>query len=534
MFASAVHRARALSPGESVAVAACALFVVVMVAALAGRGPGALLYAVVLPLAAWAVASTRERPMTPVESQALGLSGLVAGAVAFAVLADSFALYLALAPIVLVAGVAIVRFPVPSILLTFVFTGVFGTFQAYIGLPSAAFVDLLLACLWGGTIVAWLAGARHHAAWLWPGIVAFAIYIVITGFGVLMADIPRVGLESFRASTWYMAAALLIAFSPLTERQRGLILRGILVVALAVGSYASLRWVIGPSGAEQEFAYLSFNNFLDGELRTIGSFPTAKQLAAWTATVVPFLFAASLGLRGAWRLVAIAAVGACTIGMLAPDVRAAPAAAVPGCALVLVLFAASPAFGVRRIAITLVAAALAVGGAVGGFALTLGDKSDTGNRYEAILNPTSDASYQARLFKWDKALSDIDDHPLGHGMGTAGRSQSFFGRFYNIASFDIDNSYLKVGYEQGTAIMVFFGLSMLLMLLGLSRRAAASRRVAAALPMMGAAGSLLAIAILYFVGTYIEDLNALTGWIIVGLGLAAATWRVAPDEPETA
>src|SRR5205085_10104647 len=65
------------------------------------------------------------------------------------------------------------------------------------------------------------------------------------------------------------------------------------------------------------------------------------------------------------------------------------------------------------------------------------------------LHPSSDAAYQARKVKWDETLREIRKQPMGHGLGTANQLQEQQGRFVSIGSFSIDNSYLRVGYEQG-------------------------------------------------------------------------------------
>ena len=119
---------------------------------------------------------------------------------------------------------------------------------------------------------------------------------------------------------------------------------------------------------------------------------------------------------------------------------------------------------------------------------------------------------------------------MGRGLGTAGRTQQQRGRFYNIASFDVDNSYLKVGMEQGFFVMLFFGLAMAVLLAGLMLAAVRETVASRAALLIGAAGALTAMAILFYAGTYVEDLTALAGWILVGLGISVMVWRRPQDE----
>jgi hypothetical protein len=305
-----------------------------------------------------------------------------------------------------------------------------------------------------------------------------------------------------------------------------------LAIAL-IGGYATLRWAIGPAPQEREQAERILNNFLDKTLRPVGSFSTSKELAAWMAMTVPFAAGIAITSRGRMRLVATAALALSVVGMLAADVRAGPGAAVPGVAVVLLVYSLSQAFrGRRGPTIALAVAATVLGGA-GAFALTLGDNNDSGRRYQAILDPASDASYQARLIKWRTAIADIDSKPLGHGLGTTGRVEKRYGEFRNIGSIDVDNSYLKIAYEQGFMVLALFALAMGLLLVGLARRAIVSLDPARAGPAIAACGTLTAMLVIFYVGDYVEGLPALGGWLLVGFGVSQFTGAVAgPDDDQ--
>ena len=167
----------------------------------------------------------------------------------------------------------------------------------------------------------------------------------------------------------------------------------------------------------------------------------------------------------------------------------------------------------------IVVAVVAPGGA-GAFALTLGDKSDSGTRYHAILDPESDSSYQARLVKWRTALDDIDRAPFGHGLGTTGPVQVRYGEFRTIGADEVDNSYLKIAYEQGIVVMAFFMVTLLVLLTELIRHAVWTRAPGGALATTAAAGTLVAMLVEFLAGVHIDRLAILVGWVIVGLGIA--------------
>ena len=311
------------------------------------------------------------------------------------------------------------------------------------------------------------------------------------------------------------------------------IAQGMLVVAGLVGAYATLRWIIGPSGDERELAERMPNNFLDGELRPIGSLTSTKELAAWCAIVSPFALGCALAFRGTWRWVAAAACALLILAMLAADVRAAAGGRRPGaprsswrCSP-----RRRPSRAGRRPAWSTVAVMLALVGGVAAFAVTLGGKEESATRYANILTPERDPSVQARTFKWRTAIDDIEERPFGNGGGSAGRTQAQRGRFLSVGSIDIDNSYLKIAYEQGFAVMALFGAAFLLLVGGLARRAIVSTDRSRATLAIAACGTGVSMLVLFLAGDYVEGLPALAGWLLVGVGVGQ--FAFAPtDEPE--
>jgi O-antigen ligase len=215
------------------------------------------------------------------------------------------------------------------------------------------------------------------------------------------------------------------------------------------------------------------------------------------------------------------ATASCIFGLLAADVRAGAGAAAIGLLGVMIMYAVAPSMRGRGIAMTAVAFIGTVGVVVAAFLATLGGHADTARRYEAILHPGTDASYQGRLLKWRAAIKETERHPLvGEGLGTAGRTQQRVGRFRTLGSIDIDSAYLNIAFEQGFVVAGVFICAMIAVLLALMRRGlTATDRVRAGVAM-GACGSLMAMLVLFFFGTYNEGLPVLAGWMVVGLGIS--------------
>jgi hypothetical protein len=88
----------------------------------------------------------------------------------------------------------------------------------------------------------------------------------------------------------------------------------------------------------------------------------------------------------------------------------------------------------------------------------------------------------------------------------------------------VDNSYLKVAFEQGFVVTVFFMVAMVLLLVGLARRALVALEPARAGPAIAACGTLVAMLVLFFIGNYVEGFPVLAGWVMVALGVRQFTY----------
>lgn len=488
--------------------------------------PYALPVAVLVPLGlAGALVLHRGHAAAPLRLAA-GWSAIVIGALATGFLIGSQPLVALVAPALLATTLVAVRYPAGAIVSVFLLTASYGSLDAFTGFPVGETVDLLLVALWLGVVWGFAVRRHRRSLWLWPGVVAVAFYLILTVVEVLWASSISIGLHSFRASSWYIMAFLLIGFAGLRQTTSDRLARAVVVVAMLVGGYAVLRLIVGPAGPERELAEAStYTNFVsvDEEVGLVGSLTSRHELAAWVCLAIPFCFALALAWRGRRRFIAIAAAGACTAALLGTEVRVGLVAAVIGAAVALALYQAARAFDGLHLGTTAAAlgGALAVGAVA--FSLTVGP-TDRADRYGAIFDPSRDAAYQDRVYKWRTAIREIDTHPFGHGAGTAGRVYERYGRQETIASYDIDNSYLKVAYEQGWFVMVLFVAALLLLFFGLARRAVLTRDEARAGPAIGACGVLAGLLVLFMVGVYVEGLPALAGWVMVGLGFAQFAW----------
>lgn len=510
-------------PADLVAVALAAFYVAVLVSFLGG-GPvfRYFFYVLPLPLVAPFLLVLRRGTLPPLQAQAALAAWVALAAYVGAIIITFAPTFVYGVPVILAAAVVARRRPALMLTVGLVCTGAFGSLQALASVPAAKLADVVLMGLWLAAAWGWSFGGHLRSRFL-PSLAALALYLLFSAGEIFTADTVNQGLQAFRGSMWYLAVLLLAANAPWPAASRERMLRGVVLVGLLIGGYAILRWAIGPAGAERTLAESNPNNLLDGDLRPIGSFSTSKELAFWTAIVTPFLFGLGLAWRGRWRVVAMIAAGLCVVGMLAADVRAGPAALVPGVLITLVLYQASQAFRGRRGPAVLVIVLLGVIGGAGAFAVTLGGKQDTRARYDNILHPQQDASYQARLVKWRKALDDIGKAPLGHGLGSAGRTQKRYGTYATIGGDDVDNSYLTLAYEQGFVVMVILVGIIVLLGLAMARAAVVDPDPTRAGPLLAACGTLVSMLVIFYVGDYVEGLPALAGWLLVGLGLGQLT-----------
>jgi hypothetical protein len=432
-----------------------------------------------------------------------------------------------------VGAILAARHPVPAVLTVFVLLAFSGTVLAYTPVSPRPATEFIVFAMWGGVVWRAISGDRPPI-WIWPAVLGPALYVVLTLLTVLLTDPISTGWESFRISILWMSGFLMVALSPWAREHNRAIGRILIVVAIAAGAYGVLRFITGPTGEEEELGRSALAGLPQStELRFYGSQATAQQLALWCSTVIPVVFALMLAWSGRIRLAAALAVGLLGFCLIATEVRTGAVAGVVGILVTLVLFQLSRAFpGGTRAGATLTALVAVVVIGVGGFTLTVGQSEDRVDRFLKILNPTEDIAYSNRIDRWSDAWPEVTEKPLGQGLGNAGVVATTQ-EFMPLTATNLDSSYLKVGLEQGVAMMALFAGGLLILGATLARRTVdAPDRTGAALAI-GACGSLAAMLVMFYAGFYIENLQILMPWFMLGLGVAQFS-ILSPGEDEGA
>ena len=409
-------------------------------------------------------------------------------------------------------------------------TGFIGTIIAHTGIPAESLARALFLCLWIAVVALYATGRANGRVWVWPGLAIPVLYLAVTAIGIFLAENRGAALAGVSSSAWYMSAFLLIAIAPWRPETIMRIVKGVVLVAAAVGLYAVFRKIVGSSADEITLARASNAVRASEPLRFFGSFLGPQQLAAWSAAAIPFLLGLALGWQGRWRGMATVGVALCTFAVFASDVRTGVAAAVAGVAVVLLLFQVCRAFKGPRLATGLVAAVCLAAVAGAGYAITISGSDASSERFENLLSPGEDPAYQERTARWGDAIDEINARPFGHGLGTAGHA----GLTQNITNLagpiNLDSSYLKIGLEQGYPILVLFVVALLALLVGIARRAAASRDRWRAALGIAACGTLATEIVLFYGSTYVEGFPVLFGWMLIGLGTAPFTFVAQSDD----
>lgn len=452
----------------------------------------------------------------------LAILGLTAVAMTALVIEDpSVAL---LVPLAALAALVCARWPVAAVVGLFLLTGGANSLQAFFGSPVRPVANLALLGLWLGVLWAFTRPGDRRT-WLWPGVVFPALYLLLTALEVFTADSMNAGFRSFQLFAFPMSALVLLALAPWPSETFRRIARGAIAVGLLVGLYGLYRWVVGPTAGENEIARRALPGLPQRtELRFFGSFPTAQQLVNWCSTLVPFALALALTWRGRWGAAAAAAAGLCAFLIIAASVLAGVFAVIAGTAVTLFLFAFAPSLpGGRRLAagvLTLAAVALVAGA---GYAFAISGSERSESKFSYLLDPTNEPTFERRQDRWSEALAEVDEHPFGRGLGTIGAVGAGRSEIDPSVTPQLDSSYLKIAFEQGMVVMVLFIAALVALLLGLGQRVlttADSQRAALA---MGACGSLVSLMVLFVVGFYIDHVQALSGWLLVGIGVAQFT-----------
>lgn len=445
---------------------------------------------------------------------------------------------IAVAPILVAAAAAVaLRWPAPTLVFTIFLTGFVNFLEVFTPVEPGPTADLLLGGCWCALAYSWMTGLREFPRALPASLVMVGVYLALTvGYAVVAEDSTR-ALYSFRISAWFMSAILLVPLVLGEERRREWLQRGLLVVGALVGAYAMFRWVVGPSSRESAVPLeRAGSNLTDvGELKLFGSQRSPHGLGFWCALMVPFALASLLApLQAKWRLLAAFVAGTCGAAIFGADIRTNMVAMAVGALTVLILFAIGRGFVGRRVAPLAVAVLLVALGSGIFVSQKLGAEGTSGERFRSLItDPINDFSVQDRIVKWKTTLDDIERHPFGHGLGASGGAEKKYARFTSIATHNPDSAYVKVAYDQGIPVLLFFGAVVAGLGLALARRALDATDPRAAALALGACGTHIAFAVAMFAGIYFEGLPALLGWTIVGLGFAPFVARPPPAPGRT-
>ncbi|MGI9021617.1 MAG: O-antigen ligase family protein [Solirubrobacterales bacterium] len=472
---------------------------------------------VALPLSAWGLLLRADPP--PGIGWIAAWTALVLGAILVVpFLVSSPAV--ALAPLALILSAAIcTRLPATAVMVVFTISAIYGSLNAFTGTTGGVAVDLVLAGAWFGLLVPQLAPDRQRPHLTWPGIVIVGLYLAITLLGILLSANPSVGFVVFRLSAWYLMALLLLAYAGWPAETYSRIARGIVLVAGLVGAYAAFRWVAGPAHEELLHALGNPFNFIDGEMRVIGSLPSGHELGFWAGSLAPLSLAALLGWRGGWRLVAGGSYALLAFAVLVSEARGPFVGLVLGSGVVLGLYQVAGSMPRIRVGIGVLITAACIASLTGALIYSTNGEDSAIERYSNILEPSEDGAFARREQKWGEAIDEIDTHPFGHGLGAASLIESLR-PYESIGGAGLDNAYLKLAYEQGFPVVILFITGFLLLLVRLGFGAMRSRSRDTATAAMGSAGVLTSCLLILYTGVYIEALVAVGVWIAVGLGVA--------------
>lgn len=488
----------------------------------AGAIPHGKRIALLIVVAALARLVLWRRPLPQTQQTVVIMSGVVAAALLAAPYMETRAPALAGPAVALAAGVFFRRRPTVAIVIAFAIASTYNSLDALLGVDPYRPHDLVLAGLCVAVLLGYVSGDRDRRPVPLVGAILFALYVAVTRVYAEAAGDPVIGEHAFKVLGWYMLVLLAVAYGPWNPDTHRRIAKGVLVVIILVSGYAVLRWIIGPAQAERELVLSSGTaryNFSDGKLNVFGTFPNTRSLGVWTTTALPMALALAFYLRGRWRWMAAVAVGLTFTALLGSELRSGVPAATVGCFIVVIVMAFTRAGGRLHLG-----ALLGAGGALAAtVVLVIGisaGPSYSDHSYSSIVNPVNDSSFKERIYKWEALWRDADKHPLGKGLGTAGRTAVAEARFFTPSYYDVDNSYLKIALDQGIFGLVLFLAAILGLLAALVRRSLLTSDPQRAALGAAGAGALSAFMVVMGTGNYIEGLPAFSAWLFAGLGLA--------------
>lgn len=412
--------------------------------------------------------------------------------------------------------VAVSRWPAGMLCTIIGITAFEGTLRAYGGasLPLTLIVTGTIGAFALLTLWSYVSGRRRHAVRTWPGILGLVLWLLATAVLVALSDDIGAGIEGYRYELQYFVLFLALAYGQWPAERRHRAIKGIIAIACAAVAYAALRQLTGPSA--RELSAVSAYEVVDDQLSLIGSFGGRQALAGWFAVITPLLLVSAFAVRPRFRIPVGAASALAVLAILWSDTRIGlPAVAAGGAAAAMLVLGARASRGRRTlIAIGLIAGLLF---GVTAYTATIGSNQSSSNRYAKILTPSEDGSGDAHLRKWEQTVRDLRGHPLGMGMGSAGRAYLDHGRFINADTFIIDSSYLVVAYQLGFAMMGVLFAALLAMAFSLARGAMVTPERWDHVAAVGACGALAAWFVLLSTSIFLELQCTLVTFALAGL-----------------
>ncbi len=428
-------------------------------------------------------------------------------------------------PGAVIAGMLTQRYATTALVALVLFTGIYGSVEAFVGLPGDRSATWVLQALWAGVIGRALIGRREHPVRVTPVTFLLAGFLALSVIAAATTDPSSSGMQALHYAPEYFSVVLLIGYGGFSARQIHGASRALVIVCFAVDAYAALRWAIGPAAAEtalqKTYQDVIYNQLTySGGTKVQGSFPNGNLLGLWLACTTPFVLAAALAWKGRIRAVAVATMPLAMIALLGSAQRTALAGLVAALATVVVVHLLSRGHRGPRLGVVLAAVmALIVTAAV--VYPAVANNPEKRQRYSNLLTPSQDLPFQQRIQKWRDALIAIDGARFGHGLGSGNPSNVGGFRFADISNVAIDNSFLVIGYEQGFAVMCFFAVMMLVLLVELLRFAVWTRGPSVAVLGTAAVGTVVALLVEFMAADYQAAPPIMAGWAIIGLGLAA-------------
>jgi O-antigen ligase len=407
-----------------------------------------------------------------------------------------------------------------------------GSVNAYMpSVPIHRMADLVILGLLGSAVLQYVSERRDRAARVWPGAVMLAAWVVYSFVSIAYSESLDLGFEAWRTQMLFPVIFLSLGYTQWPPGTRERILKGVVGVAFLVGFYAVFRKITGASSAE--LGRLSDYDTVNHATATVGGFENRQEIAGWVAVTIPLCLALAMSFTGRWRYIAALAAGMCTVAMFASQTRIAVPALALGLLIAGSLMLASRASAGRRpLMLAAIIIAMLVG--IGGYTTIIGGSPADAARYSRIFTPKQDASGFAHIEKWKVTIEQMKGHPWGLGVGAAGTKSQELGRFVNADTYDIDNSYLQIAFQQGWIVMGFFVLAVLAIFYGLAKGALVLRDRTDSVVAVAACAGLAAWLVAMMSGAFLERWCTFTVFAIAGLGAAPLlTGRSEPDAQQS-